>query len=165
MTKPYDSLEAARQLEMWKMGWLTDVFEDTEILEVRTANGQKIGKISALKTNIYKKRKYEDTIVRPFIDKLADKDVSSIADHNDRIDAYAYSYDQGFDPLTGVSLKGVESDTEEYAVSQKSKNFVREPLPSCRGQVIPNLENLKIIMGLILDDEFVGRVEDYKLGL
>jgi hypothetical protein len=178
-------------LDMWKTSWLTDVFDDTEILEVRTKRGRKIGKILALKTHPYKKRKYDDTVVRTLIHKLSEENARAISDHDDRIDGYAWSYDHGYDPLTGDSLKDIKSyeyfedvkddagkviglrerkvedykKIDEAKVSQNVKDFVREPIHGCRGQVMPNKDNLKVMMDLIFDEKFIERIEDQAIGL
>lgn len=123
-----------------------------------------------------KVRTANDPIVGCLWEKLADCPGQALSDFRDRIEGYAYSYNAGFDPLTGNSLKDVKSFEfyieksngmeekavpkafDEFEASQKAE-VVTEAFSPTRNNVVPDPEVMKLLLDLICDDDFKKKVE------
>jgi hypothetical protein len=132
-----------------------------------------------------KNKKVYENVVGCLWHKLADSPGMVLSDFRDRIEGYAYSYNAGFDPLTGDSLKDVKSfefytqkkndkgeviSIEEKKVpkaldelqTSKDMDAVAEPYGAKRNNVVPDEDVMKLLLGLICDDDFKRKVDNLK---
>jgi hypothetical protein len=131
------------------------------------------------------KRQKDETLYKPIWEKLADTSYRTLEDFQDLIEGYAYSYNKGFDPATGQSLKTVRSfeyfkeikdenekvirlvlrsdlglppkAIDEFAGSQsEQKNSA--PAGDTRNNVVPNEEVMSLLMSKIFDEDFRRKI-------
>lgn len=176
--KTYDAAKSRADHRMWKRRCARE-FLKGPVHEFRTGTAGEDGE-TVVMTVTYRKpkkkvREANDPIVGCLWEKLADCPGQPLSHFRDRIETYAYSYNAGFDPLTGNSLKDVKSFEfyiekstgmeekavpkafDEYEASQVGE-VVTEPFSPTRNNVVPDPDVMTFLLGLICDDDFKKKV-------
>jgi hypothetical protein len=165
MAKPYDPKVFRKELKAFRKSYLKMALKGpiADVCRVdpdaRDVNDNPIdGPINLFSIKYHPKKKTAEKVETKFQAlwyRLADQPEISLTDIRDRVETYAYSYRNGFDPLTGEKLEG--KNMEDALAPAKS---AIPPIGDHRNNVIPSEEGMITLKTLICDREFIRAVDN-----